>query len=113
MSGFPKIKGLRWLCEDFPDLVSIDITLIDRKLKDLDIPGMSVSETPGDMIVDLSKLSAIHHWYPEGSDEPSVKECSVDFEGVNGFIADITIKDLTEAWIFYKRFNYAHDTRSI
>ena len=111
--SFPKIEGLRWLAEDFPDLVAIKITLVNRKLQDLDIPGMAIPETDGEMHVDLSKLAAVHHWYPKGEDEPSKGECSVDIEGVNGFIADISVENLIEAWIFYKRFKYAHDTRNI
>ena len=34
MSNFPKIKGLTWLCEDFPDLVTINVTLEDRTYKE-------------------------------------------------------------------------------
>lgn len=113
MSGFPKIKGLRWLCEDFPDLVAISVTLVNRSIQALDIPGMIIPETPGEVISDLSKLSAIHEWYPKGSDDPSLISCSVDIEGVDNFIADVTVKDMLEAWIFYKRFKYAHDTRNI
>jgi len=113
MSGFPKIKGLRWLYEDCPDLVALSVTLVNRSIQELDIPGMSIPETPGEIRCDLSKLAAIHAWYPKGSDEPSTTACSVDIEGVDGFIADITVNDLTEAWIFYKRFKYAHDTRNI
>lgn len=113
MSGFPKIKGLRWLCEDFPDLVAIDVTLVNRSIEELDIPGLKSPETSSEMRIDISKLAAINEWYPKGSDEPSETECSVEIEGVNSFVADMTVKDLTEAWIFYKRFKYAHDTRNI
>jgi hypothetical protein len=107
MSGFPKIKGLRWLCEDFPDLVAIEVTLVDRTLRDLEIEGMAIPEQPGFMYIDLSKLAGVHDWYPKGSDEPSQKCCTVEVDGVDSFIGDISVKDLIEAWIFYKRFYYA------
>lgn len=107
MSGFPKIKGLRWLSEDFPDLVAIDVTLEDRKIRDLGIEGMEIPQTSGIMYVDLSKLAGVHDWYPKDHDNPSETECSVDFDGINNFIADMSTKDLIEAWIFYKRFKYA------
>ena len=107
MNGFPKIIGLTWLCEDFPDLVAIDITLVDNALKNLEIEGMKIPEMPGKMYLDLSRLAGVRPWYPKDCDDPSEKECSIDIDGMDSFIGDINIKDLLEAWIFYKRFYYA------
>lgn len=110
MSGFPKIKGLRWLCEDFPDLVAVDVTLVDNALKSLEIDGMKIPEMPGKMYLDLSRLAGVRYWYPKDSDEPDEpddKACYVDIDGMDSFIGDISVKDLLEAWIFYKRFYYA------
>lgn len=107
MSKFPKIKGLRWLCEDFPDLVAVEVSLIDKVIQAMDIPGMEVPEIKSEMNIDLSKIAAVSVWYSEGAELPSETECRVDIDGVASFIADMTVKDLTEAWIFYKYFNYS------
>ena len=113
MSGFPKIKGLRWVNDDFPDLVALEVTLVDRSLQEMAIEGMALPEQPGVVYIDLSKLASVTPWYPKGSDDPSPIACAVEVEGVDRFIANISVKDLLEAWIFYKRFKRAHDTRNI
>lgn len=113
MNTFPKIKGIRWLSEDFPDLVAIDVMLVDKSLENLDIAGFEAPQIKSEIKVDLSKLAAVSYWYPRGQDEPSETECSVDVEGVNGFVANVPVKNLVEAWLFCKKFKYAHDTRNI
>ena len=105
--SFPKIKGLRWLSEDFPDLIAIDITLEDRKIKDLGIEGMKIPQQPGELYIDLSQLAGVRPFYLEGSDDPSDVECTLDIDGMDSFIADISIKNILEAWVFYKRFKYS------
>ena len=113
MNNFPKIKGLKWLSDQFPDLVTIDVTLLSRTIQELDIPGMAIPETPSVMYIDLSKLAGVNPWYPKGADDPSETECSVDVNGIANFVADIRLENLVEAWLFYKQFKYKHDTRNI
>jgi len=112
MSTFPKIKGITWLSEGFPDLISIKIIMVDRKIQDLDIKGMAVPEIEVDQYIDLSKLAGVREWYPPESEEPSLTECVVDVDGVDNFIGNLPIKNLLQAWIFYKHFKYANDTRN-
>lgn len=107
MSGFPKLKGIKWMCEDFPDVIAVDVTLVNRKMQEMDIPGMAIPETSSVMYIDLSKLAALNPWYPAGSDDPSETECSIDVEGVTNFIGDVNIEDMMKAWLFYKRFKYS------
>lgn len=104
MSKFPKIKGLTWLTEDFPDLVAIDVTLVDKKLHNLGIDNLS--ETKDVVNIDLSKLVTVSTWYPEGSDDAAENQCSVDLAGIETIVADIRVDDLLAAWIFYKRFHH-------
>lgn len=107
MNGFPKLDGIRWLSEDFPDLVALKVILVNRSLQEMDIPGMALPETESEMMIDLSKLAGVSPWYPKGSDEPSDIECSVDVEGVSNFVANVRLKDLITAWNFYKTFMYS------
>jgi hypothetical protein len=86
--------------------VTVDVTLVNRSMQELDIPGMDIPETPSLMYIDLTKLSGINPWYPKGSEEPSQTECSVDVNGVSNFVADIKLEDLLEAWLFCKKFKY-------
>lgn len=105
MSKFPKIKGLKWLNEDFPDLVAIKVTLVDKKMYDMNLPGMKLPEINGVMNVDLSRLAAVAPWYPEGSDDFAENQCSIDVDGVSNFIGDMSTADLLQAWLFYKNYN--------
>lgn len=107
MSGFPKIKGIKWMSEDFPDIVGVNVTLVNRSMQEMDIPGMALPETPSVMYIDLSLLAGLNPWYPKGADEPSETECSVDVNGCANFIADVKLEDMIEAWIFCKRFKYS------
>jgi len=104
--SFPKIKGLRWIADDFPDLVAIEVTLINRSLNDLGIEGLELPETYAEILVDLSKLAAVSPFYPKGEDEPSPIECSIDIDGVDNFVGNMSVRGLLEAWVFYKRFTY-------
>jgi hypothetical protein len=99
----PKLKGIRWLDDELPDLIAIKITLVNKSIQDLDIPGMEIPETYAEMKVDLSKLAAVSPWYPKGSDDPAENACLVDIEGVANFVADTSEKDIIQAWIYYKR----------
>lgn len=111
MSTFPKIDGITWMDESYPDIISIRVTLVDRIARDLDL---KIKPTMPDIVyIDLSKLAGVKYWYPEGSDEPHPTESSVDVDGVDNFIADVSVKNMLEAWIFYKRFKYSYDTRNI
>ena len=107
MKGFPKIKGIEWLCEDFPDLIAVDVTLVNRRVQEMDIPGMDPEETESKMYLDLTLLAGLNPWYPKGSDEPSETECSVDVNGISNFVANVKLEDFIEAWKFCKRFKYS------
>lgn len=107
MIEFPKIKGIKWVSESFPDLIALDITLLDRKINDLGIEGMKVLEIASLQYIDLSKLAGIREFYPDNMYEPSSTECSVDIDGIANFIANVSVKDMKEAWVFYKTFKYA------
>jgi len=106
--SFPKIKNLIWLSENFPDLVSIKVTLEDKKKHLLDdIPGVEILDIEVDQYLDLSKLAGVRDWYPDGEDEPSPNECLVDVDGISTIVVNITKRDLLAAWIFYKTFKYS------
>lgn len=107
MSNFPEIKGITWLSEGFPDLISIKVKLVSRSLQELEIPGMDLPEIDSELHVDLSRLAGVGPWYPKGAEEPSETECSVDIDGMSNFVADVSVKDLLEAWLFYKNFIYS------
>lgn len=107
MKGFPKIKGIEWLCEDFPDLIAVDVTLVNRTIQEMDIPGMEPPETESKMYIDLSLLAGLNPWYPKGSEEPSQTECAVDVNGISNFVANVKLEDFIQAWIFCKRFKYS------
>lgn len=99
----PKIRNIRWLDPELPNLVAVAVTLIDRKIEELDIPGLETPETPSETRIDLAKLSAVSPWYPKGSEEPSKIECFLDIDGVEKFVANVSIEEITEAWIYYHR----------
>jgi hypothetical protein len=107
MSGFPKIKGIKWMSEDFPDIITVDVNLVNRAMQEMDIPGVELPETPSVMYIDLSLLAGLNPWYPKGSEEPSETECSVDVNGISNFVANVKLEHMLEAWIFYKRFKYS------
>lgn len=107
MKGFPKIPGIEWLCEDFPDLIAVDVTLVNRSRQEMDIPGMDLGEVPSKMYIDLTMLAGLNPWYPKGSDDPSETECSVDVNGISNFVANVKLEDFIQAWIFCKRFKYS------
>lgn len=100
----PKIRNIRWLDEDLPNLIAVQVTLVDNSIAKLDIPGLEPPETFSEMRIDLAKLSAISDWYPKGSDEPSEVECFLDVEGVEKFVANVSVEEATQAWIYYHRF---------
>lgn len=100
----PKIRNIRWLDDELSNLVAVKVTLIDRTIANMDIPGMEVPETPSEIRIDLGKLAGVSPWYPKGSDEPSETECFLDIEGIEKFVADVSIEEITEAWIYYHRF---------
>ena len=108
---FPKIKNLRWLSKDNPDLIEIVIMLENKAQRDLGIPNFKLDETLSVYTLDMSKLAGVHSFYPIGSDDPSDTECFVDFDGVDSFIASVSEKDMIKAWMAYK--NYIHATKNI
>ena len=57
--SFPKIKGITWISEEFPDIVSIPITLVDRKIQNLDIKGLEIPEIQVQQFFDISQLAGI------------------------------------------------------
>lgn len=95
----PKIKGITWLDEELPDLVAIDITLVSKKYEEM---GIESPETPSKMYADLSKLAGVSEWYPKDSEVPSQKECFLDFEGLERFVANISVKNALAAWMYFK-----------
>lgn len=99
----PKIKGIRWLDEEIPDLIAVSVTLVNRTIQELDIPGMVIPETPSELFIDLNKLAGVGPWYPKGSDDPSETECSIDVEGMISFVGNVNIKDMLEVWIYFKK----------
>lgn len=99
----PKVKGIRWLDEELPDLIAVSITLVNRSIQELDIPGMDIPETPSELVIDLSKLAGVGPWYPKGSDDPSEIECSIDVEGMVSFVGNVSMKDMLQVWLYYKR----------
>lgn len=105
MSEFPKIKGITWMDETAPDIIGVDVVLVHRLSRELGLK--EIPTEPSIVYIDLSKLAGVRKWYPEGEDEPSEIESSVDVEGVDNFIASVTVKNMLEAWMFNKRFHYA------
>lgn len=99
----PKIKGIKWMDEEIPDLIAVPISLVNRELQEADIPGLKLEEIPDNTIIDLSKLAALNHWYPKGSDDPSENHCLIDVEGVEKFLVDLPREKMLQAWIYYKR----------
>lgn len=104
---FPKIKNLRWLSKDNPDLIQVVVMLEDKSQRNLGIPGFEPEEMESIYTLDLSKLAGVHPYYPVGSDNPSETECFVDFEGVNTFVVSVSEKDMIKAWLAYKNYTYA------
>lgn len=101
---FPEIKGITWLSDEFPDLVSIKVVMENRTIANLDIPGMKIPEMILDFYLDLTKLAGVKDWYEKGSDDPSETECCADFEGVNQMVITITKENLLKAWLFCKQY---------
>lgn len=101
---FPKIKGIKWLSEDYPDLICIQIVMENRAQAEMGLDN--VEECTIDMYLDLSKLAGIKDWYEKGEDDPSTTECCVDFEGVTQMVLVVTKENLLKAWLFYKNFKY-------
>lgn len=105
---FPKIKGLKWVSDIYPDLVVIRIRLESVTHLDLGIPGFKPEQTEMDYHLDLSLLAGIRDWIERGSEEVSDIECLVDFNGMSQMALLIRKEDLIKAWIFYKDFKYNH-----
>ena len=108
---FPKIKGLKWMSKDYPDLICIKIIMVNKTQYDLGIPELNSEETLVDIYLDLSRLACIKDWWEKDAEEPSKTECCVDFSGIPQMVLVITKEELLKAWIFYKNFKY--DTRNI
>ncbi len=105
MSKFPEIDGIEWMDKSIPDIIGVRVVLVHRLSQEL---GLSdVPTEPSVVFVDLSRLAGLRYWYPDGCDDPSETECSVDVEGVDNFIATVTLKNMLKAWKFYKQFKYS------
>lgn len=110
---FPKIKGIKWLSENNPDLVSIPILLENKIQRDLDIKGLEVETMADRIIIDLAQLCAVRHFYPKGmsGDEFSTTECLAYISGIGDIVLSIPRNNLLEAWIFFKIFRYGNSNR--
>lgn len=103
MIDFPKIRGIKWLSTDCPDLVAVKVMLEDKVQRSLGIAGMKIDEIVDDYYIDLSKLAGVRNWYPTEDDIPAKNECMVDIDGVSSFVASLSKEALLEAWLFYKK----------
>lgn len=101
-SKFPKIKNMRWVSEDFPDLIVVKCLMENRVQAEFGVKDPE--EILINFYLDLSKLAGVKPWYPKGSDEPSKTECLCDFMGIDQVILNITIEQMLEAWCFYKSY---------
>lgn len=103
---FPKIRGLKWVSDTYPDLVIIRVALESTTHNDLGIPGFKPEQTIMDYHLDLSLLAGIRDWIERGCDTASETECLVDFNGMSQMALLIRKEDLIKAWVFYKDFKY-------
>ena len=108
MREFPKIKGLKRISQDCPDIVSIPVQMERVSLVDMGLP--SPIELL-DMYLDLSKLAGVKEWWEKDAPEASSTECVADFVGINSLVLNIGKEELLKAWLFYKTWKYA--TRDI
>lgn len=107
---FPKIKGLKWLSDDCPDLIEVKTILLDKKQFEMDLPN-GPDEIEASQYCDLSKLAGVRDFYPE-MNEISNTECMVDFSGMPSMIIKINKHDMLKAWLVYKQFNYKNNGNS-
>ncbi len=102
MAEFPKIKNMRWVSEETPDLIIVKVVMQNR------VQYESGVEKPDEQLenfyLDLSKLAGVKPWYEKGSDKASETECLCDFMGIDQTVLYITIPQMMEAWLFYKTF---------
>lgn len=108
MTNFPKIKGLEWVSENYPDLVIINVALESTAHVELGIRNFVPEQMVTTYHLDLSRLAGIRNWYEKGEDEASETECLADFSGVNSLVLTIEKKELIKAWMFYKKYIYDH-----
>jgi len=101
----PKIKCIKWIDEEIPDIIAVFITMEDRKFRDLALDKVAIPTIQVTQYIDLSKLAGVRPWYPIDSEEPSSTECLVDVEGMIDFVADVPVQNMLEAWIYYKRWS--------
>lgn len=104
--GFPSIPGIAWLSQTLPDLISVTVTLEDRKARDLGIPNLDVETVETALIIDLSKVSAIRLFHPIGSDDASNEECLIYLTGLGDIVIDTPFDSMLKAWMVYKNFLY-------
>ena len=100
----PKIKYIKWIDEDIPDIIAIPLTMEDKKFRDLALDKIPIPTIQVIQYIDLSKLAGVRPWYPIDSESPSSTECLVDVEGMVDFVADVPVENMIEAWIYYKRW---------
>ena len=102
VSPFPKIKNMRWLSDEFPDLIVVKIVMQNRAQFEAGLE--KPDEQLENFYLDLSKLAGVKAWYEKGSETPSEKECLCDFTGIDQALLYITIEQMLEAWTFYKSY---------
>ena len=107
----PKIEGITWVDKDIPEIISVPISLEDKKLAqmkvELGLDNIDISFIKVEQFIDLSKLAGLRHYYSKSHEEHNPNECLVDVEGMFDFVADIPRDNLLEAWIYYKRWKYS------
>lgn len=98
--NLPEIEGVKWMTSSTLDIISIAVTLESKGLKELglkDVPSLK-----SEIILDLSKLAGLRPYFPTELEVPSSSECIVDVEGLDSFVADVSLEEMIELWIFYK-----------
>lgn len=105
--SFPEIKGITWMSEDSPDIISVPVTLEDTKMAKLGIEGLDVPEIEVQQYIDISQLVGLRDWYAKETYKPAEGQCLIDVNGMIDFIANVSKKDMLAAWLFYKHFKYS------
>ena len=104
---FPKIKGIKWLSDEFPDLIEVPITVVNRKQVEMDLPsGPEEIQVP--QYCDLSRLAGVRDYFAVDGDpeHPEENECMADFSGIPSMSVNVPKASLLKAWLVYKQFRY-------
>jgi len=98
---FPKIEGMTWLSEEFPDLVIVKVLMENALLADMGLPCEDIDL---DLHVDITMIVGIKDWYEKGSEIPAKDIVVVDFNGMSQLLLRIEKKELIKAWLFIKQY---------